>query len=97
MHGERDANIIQRHFGNIVTTDSEDCVLRPYGVNGGFDYDHSITPLIDKIELIIRLRGYIRGYVETNGKWMRKEDIIRIIREDPQWLRTNLIAMEYGI
>jgi hypothetical protein len=91
MYGDRDANIIQRYFEKIMSTDSEGCIRLPYGL----DLDE--CSLVKKIELIINIRGFIRGYVESNGKWMRRDDVIRIIREDPQWLRTNLVAMEYGI
>lgn len=94
MNGATETHIIQHHLEKIMSTDSDGCIRLPYGI----EIDHHMSDsLIKKIELIISLRGFIRGYKESNGKWMRKEDIIRIIREDPQWLRTNLVAQEYGI
>ena len=97
-NGATDTYIIQSHFEKIMSTDSDGCIRLPYGLDlDEFGVEGLSHPLVKKIELIISLRGFIRGYVESNGKWMRKEDIIRIIREDPQWLRTNLVAQEYGI
>ena len=98
MNVATDIHIIPTHFEKIMSTDADGDIRLTYGLDEtAFGPEGLNSPLIKKIELIISLRGFIRGYKESNGKWMRKEDIIRIIREDPQWLRTNLVASEYGI
>lgn len=94
MSIESEILTIARRFDSIITTDRDGHLRLLYGIETDYHMSHS---LIKKIELIISLRGFVRGYEESNGKWMRKEEIIRIIEEDPQWLRTNLVAQEYGI
>jgi hypothetical protein len=93
MNVATDTHIIQTHFEKIMSTDTDGCIKLVWGLE-----ERTIGPsLIKKIELIISLRGFIKGYDESNGRWMRKEDLLRIVKEDPQWLRTNLVAQEYGI
>jgi hypothetical protein len=90
---EKEIQFAERRFNNIVTADNlGDINLPHYGI----EYD-LYDSLLKKMEIIIRVKGFFRGKGETSGKWMRKEDIVRILRQDPEWIHINQIAEEYGI
>lgn len=97
MSIESEIHTVERRFDSIITTDREGDIRLPYGIEIGEEIEVS---LVAKMEVIINLKGFTRGYgmgITTFGKWIRKEDLVRIIREDPQWIRSGQVAKRFGL
>jgi hypothetical protein len=99
MSIESEIHTVERRFDSIITTDREGDIRLPYGIEDQIGEEIEAS-LVTKMEVIINLKGFTRGYGRgntTHGKWIRKEDLIRIIREDPQWIRSGQVAKRFGL
>lgn len=84
---------IEKHFDYIIRTDSDGDLYFPHY---GIDY-YGREELVSQMETIIKVKGFYRGNTKQAGKWIPKEDLIKIYRSNPEWIRTNQIANDYGI
>ena len=89
--------VIERHFDNILTTGSEN-ELRCPNRSSWITIDNLITADdLAQLELIVNTKGFIRGNVGDRGKWMRKEEVIKILKENPKWLRVTKFRKTFGL
>ena len=86
---------IEKFDWNFITTDENGHMFSTaYLYGNGLKKNEEI---IEIIETIISIKGYSRGSSNTSGKWIRKETLISILKENPSWIRSVKTARKFGI
>jgi hypothetical protein len=85
---------IEDRFDRIITTDGDGELNLPYTLA---TYSEGSKETFARMEAIIEVKGYFRGSTKTKGKWMRKEELVLFMRENPTWVGNTMVAKKFGI
>jgi hypothetical protein len=89
--------VVEKHFDNILVTDSDNelkCPNRSSWIKIGTLITEDD---LAQLELIVNTKGFIRGNIGDRGKWMRQEEVIKILQENPKWLRITKFQKRFGL